>query len=241
MLPAPAATNGTRNGFTHILIATKKEARGRFLRAALDSEPGFHVLGQISDWPGIMALTSTLKPDILVLDSALGCNLNGCAQSLSGVRVILLAPVIDRARVLDALRLAARGILPAVSPPQALARSIRRVMEGRYSIDAEAVAVLVQMLREVVVQEAAEASPPTAGLTPRERDVVGMVAQGNSNKRIAQTLCISERTVKHHLTAVFDKLRLSSRLELAIYAPAHGLTSARISRENDVFQRLPHA
>ena len=222
---------------TQVLIATKQAAHGRRLQAALESAPEFHVLGHTAESLDMLTLTRELNPDVLLLDSALACDLNGAARSLSAVRVILIVPAIDRARVLEAIRLEARGILPKGSPPQAVVRSIRRVMAGDYSIDADGVAVLVQILRDSVLPETTEFSRQDLGLTARERDVVGMVASGNSNRQIAQRLSISERTVKHHLTAVFEKLRVSSRLELAVYAAAHSLSSAKISQ---IGARMPN-
>ncbi len=214
----------TRNtSTTRIVIATADFRCRASLLAALQPEPGFNVVGEASDGPGLVALRQHLQPDILLVDSPLAGLVNGAVSSWPAVRIILLATIIDEGHIIQALRLRARGIVPKTAPPQVVLKSIRSVLADQYWLGADTIGILVQMLRADLPEGETEAADQRHGLTAREHNIVAMIATGHSNKEISQELSISERTVKHHLTSIFGKLGLTSRLQLATFAVAHGL------------------
>jgi two-component system nitrate/nitrite response regulator NarL len=98
-------------------------------------------------------------------------------------------------------------------------------MDGQYWVGRESVSNLVQTLRKMMASHAEQATKKTFGLTKREFEIIGAIVAGYSNKDIAREFKISEDTVKHHLTNVFDKVGVSSRLELALFAVNHKLVN----------------
>jgi two-component system nitrate/nitrite response regulator NarL len=209
-----------------VAVATKDSKFRASVTAALHSDPSLNLIGEISDEAGLFSLARGSRPDLLILDLALASRMNGAASSWPSTRIILLANIIDREHVLQALRLGARGIVPNTSPPQVLLKSIRTVMADEYWLDADALAMLLSMTRELLVGRSEHLDNEYVKLTQRELSVIAMIAGGCSNKEIGQQLSISERTVKHHLTNIFEKLGVSSRLQLANLAGTHGLIAA---------------
>lgn len=193
---------------TQIVVASADCQSRDTILAALRSEPGFHVIGKASDADELLALRRRTRPDILLLDSTLAGHVNGGVSSWPRVRIILLASVIDQWNVTQVLRLAARGIVPKNAQPHLLLKSIRCVLADEYWLGADTIAILVEMVRGLLPEDVLESSPDL-GLTARERDIVLMIANGHSNREIAQELAIGERTVKHHLTSIFAKLGIS--------------------------------
>ena len=209
---------------TGIVIATTDPKSRANLRGALRQEPGFRIVGEASNERGLLALRKKLQPDILLLDSALAARCNGTVSSWPSIHIILLATTIDDGVVTQAVRLAARGIVPKTASPQTLLDSIRGVLAGQYWMGPDCIAVLVGMLR-CHLTESSEEPHESGELSIRELEVVSMIAGGHSNKQISQKLAISERTVKHHLTRIFGKLGVSSRLQLANFAVTRRLAT----------------
>ena len=206
-----------------IAVAFQDSRSRARLTATLRSDPSLNVVGEVSDEAGLFSLARRPRPDILLLESALANRINGTASYWSSTRIILLADTIDREQVVQALQLGARGILPATSPPELVLKSIRTVLADEYWLNADSIEVLLTMTRQLLIGHSEKLQNEQHALTPRERNVVAMITGGCSNKQIGQTLSISERTVKHHLTNVFAKLGVSSRLQLANFAVTHGL------------------
>jgi DNA-binding NarL/FixJ family response regulator len=165
------------------------------LRRLLEAEPGLKVIGEACDGAEAVKLARQLKPDILLLDLAM-----------------------PRHPGLEALQLGARGVVLKDSATQLLLKAIHTVMSGEYWVGRESVSNLVQYLRTLVQSSGEEARQKKFGLTPRELEIVSAVVAGYSNKEIAEYFRISEDTVKHHLSNIFDKLGVSTRLELALFA-----------------------
>jgi two-component system nitrate/nitrite response regulator NarL len=134
------------------------------------------------------------------------------------VRIILLTAAAEKSQIVEALQLGARGVVLKDSATQLLIQAIRTVMGGEYWVGREQVSNLVQYLRMLMQTTAQETKQRKFGLTPRELEIVSAVVAGFANKEIAGHFKISEDTVKHHLSNIFDKLGVSTRLELALFA-----------------------
>lgn len=198
------------------------------LRKLLEAESGLKVVGEASDGAEAVAMARQLTPDILLLDLAMprlpGIEaLRELVSTPTPVRTILLTAAIERAQIVEALQLGARGVVLKESATQMLLRGIRTVMAGQYWVGRESVSDLVATLRDLMPSGAEQARQKSFGLTPRELEVVSAIVAGYTNKDIAQKFTISEQTVKHHLTNIFDKLGVSTRLELALFAVNHHL------------------
>ena len=196
----------------------------------LESEPGFAVVGEAED--GDVAITETLElePDILLLDVQMprlpGLEALRAIMSKSPrVKIIMLTSTISTQQIIEALQIGARGIVLKDAAVGDLSKSMRAVLSGDYWIGGERVVNLVAALNELMKQAAAAPEKKTYGLTPRELEVVTCIVEGCSNKDVAKQFAISEETVKRHLSNIFDKTGVSTRLELALFAIAHKLVT----------------
>jgi len=201
------------------------------VRNMLAPEHGFEVVGEAED--GDIAITQTLEhePDILLLDLQMprlpGLETMRAIMSRSpGVKIVLLTSAITTQQLIEALQIGARGIVLKDSVAGDLSQAVRAVAGGDYWIGGERVVNLVKALHDLMQQAAAQPERKTYGLTPRELEVVSCIVEGCSNKDIAKQFSISEETVKRHLSNVFDKTGVSTRLELALFAISHKLVQA---------------
>jgi len=198
------------------------------VRTLLTGQPDFRVVGEATDGDEAVRLADQHKPDVLVLDLAMprlpGLDaLREVTAGTASVKTILLTSTIDSRQVLEALQLGARGVVLKDAVTDDLVHAIRAVANGQHWLGGRVVTNLVQVLKELMAA-ATPVPQKTFGLSPRELEVVALVVEGGTNKDIGSELGISEETVKRHLTNIFDKAGVSSRLELAMFALNHGLS-----------------
>jgi two-component system, NarL family, nitrate/nitrite response regulator NarL len=216
--------DSTRSQSISILIADDHPIFRDGLRRLLESERGFKVVGEACDGVEAVDFVRKLKPEILLLDLAMPRRhgleaLREISNSHAGpVRVILLTAAAEREQIVDALQLGARGVVLKDCGTEILMRSIRAVLAGEYWVGREPVSNLMQYLRGLMDSSTKISRQKRFGLTPRELDIVSAVVAGYANKEIAEHFKISEDTVKHHLSNIFDKTGVSTRLELALFA-----------------------
>lgn len=217
-----------------ILIVDEHPISRDGLRALLETNPGFKVVGEAADCETAIQLIRDLKPDILLLDRTLSQQggtqfLHAVGASHPTVRTLLLSVFVDKKEILGALQLGAHGVIAQNSTTSMLFEGIRAVKDGHYWLGNEGIASLVEAVCDSSIPPKSVTPRKTFGLTPRELEIVGAVASGYSNYDIAASFSLSEHTVKHHIGHIFDKLGVSNRLELALFAVNHRLTDDEIA------------
>jgi two-component system, NarL family, nitrate/nitrite response regulator NarL len=194
------------------------------LKRLLESEPGFEVVSEGADGMDAIRMARDSQPDILLLDVAMP-RMGGvealAALANAGPRVILLTAAVHPSDLLKAIQFGARGVVMKESATRLLIDGIHRVMDGKYIIGTDVADDLPHAVRHVGAER-----PRPYKLTAREMDIVSAIAEGQSNREIAERLSISLQTVKHHLTSIFDKTGTSNRLELALLAIRKGMVDS---------------
>jgi DNA-binding NarL/FixJ family response regulator len=206
-----------------------REGLGRLLEA----QPDYKVIGEGSDGAEAVQVVRQLKPDILLLDDVMPKHSGFEAlRELSNpanptpVRVILLTVHDESRHIVEALQLGARGIVFKYHATEVLFKAIQAVMADEYWINREQVSNLAQYLLKWMMRDEEarqQRRQKNFGLTPRELEIVSAVVAGYSNKEMARYFCVPDYTVKYSLRNIFDKLGVSSRLELALFAVNQGL------------------
>ncbi|MGH9524850.1 MAG: response regulator transcription factor, partial [Terriglobales bacterium] len=209
-----------------ILIADDHPIFRDGLRRLLESEPHLQVVGEASDGRQAIEMVGKTKPDILLLDVAMS-NLPGLealrelSEAQTPVKVIILTASIERRQMLIALQLGALGIVLKESATQVLMKSIETVQAGGYWVGKASVPDLKELVLQDMPAVEQEPSGEKWGLTKREMQMVAAIVEGCSNRDMAQKFGVREDTVKHHLTSIFSKLGVATRLELALFALEH--------------------
>lgn len=200
------------------------------LKKLLQLEEDFVVVGEAGDGREVLEKVQELDPDVLLLDLRMP-NLDGLSalqalqQTNKRTRVIVLTASEDKNEFVQAMKLGCSGIVLKQTAPDLIVKSIRKVHSGEIWLDSLTTAAVMRQFSTGLERDGAsggkgrERSP----LSAREREIVALVAQGYKNKEMAEKMFISEQTVKNHLHNIFDKLGVSDRLELALYAIHKGL------------------
>ena len=187
-------------------------------------EPDLEVVARCVNGEEALEAVRRHRPDILLLDLRMPRKdglavLETLRESKLPTKVVLLAAAVDRREVLEALRLGVRGIVLKELAPRLLVECVRKVHAGEQWIEKRSFTGAL----ETLLQREAGAREAAAVLTPREIEIVRMVASGLRNKQMAERLFITEGTVKIHLHHIYQKLKVQNRVELTLYAQARGL------------------
>jgi DNA-binding NarL/FixJ family response regulator len=183
----------------------------------LDSSDGIEVVGLAADGAEAVASVAALHPDVVLMDLSMP-NVDGvdATRRLSHehpeVQVVVLTTFADQRRILDALNAGASGYLLKDSQPDEVIAAVRAAADGGAPLDPKAARVLLDSRR---------VAPAAGDLSPREREVLDLLATGLANKQIARKLGIAERTVKAHLTRIFEQLGVTDRTQAALWAQEH--------------------
>ena len=212
-----------------ILIVDSHRLFGAGLRALVEKEPGLTIAGQaVNRTEALESVRS--RPDIILLELDLGAEsgldlLPDLFRSAEGAPVLIVTAVLDFELHLQAVRLGARGVVLKNESASTLFKAIRKVNLGEAWVNRSMLASVISDLHKNGIEKPNPEKVKIARLTARERDVVALVGEGRKNRAMGEQLFISEATVRHHLTSIFEKLEVSDRLELMIYAYKNGLTS----------------
>ena len=199
------------------------------LRKLLSLEDDIQIVGEASDGREALQIVQETEPDVVILDLRMptldGLSaLQAIQQFNKKSRVIILTASEDKNEFVQAMKLGCSGIVLKQTAPELIVKSIRKVHAGEIWLDSHTTAaVMRQFSSPGDVIGGAGKSRERSPLSQREREIVGLVAQGYKNKEMAEKMFISEQTVKNHLHNIFDKLGVSDRLELALYAIHKGL------------------
>jgi DNA-binding NarL/FixJ family response regulator len=221
----------SRKSTVRIVLADDHPIVRDGLKKLLQLEDDFEVVGEASDGREVLDKVQELDPDVLLLDLRMP-NLDGLAalqalqQTNRRTRVIVLTASEDKNEFVQAMKLGCSGIVLKQTAPDLIVKSIRKVNSGEIWLDSHTTAAVMRQFSTGLETSSGvgggkgrERSP----LSTREREIVALVAQGYKNKEMAEKMFISEQTVKNHLHNIFDKLGVSDRLELALYAIHKGL------------------
>jgi two-component system, NarL family, nitrate/nitrite response regulator NarL len=197
------------------------------LKMLIADYPEFQVVGEADTGEQALEVIGLLDPDILLLDLVMpGMGGMQVLRSLRDAgrktRVILLSGAVEGDDISRSFELGARGLVRKDVAASMLINCMRAVREGKYWIgrqSAESIEEVLQRCRS----SAKRASPENYRLTPREMQIIRAVVSASTNREIAQQLSISEETVKHHITNIFDKLGVYNRLELTLFVFHHGI------------------
>ena len=242
-------TGPTRDGRSiRVLLVDDHAMVRRGMRDFLELHDDLEIVGEAADGAAALEATARLVPDVVIMDLLMPV-MDGIAATAEikarhpSVEVIALTSFIDEDRVTAALEAGATGFLLKDAEADQLAAAIRAAMDGEVHLDPAVAGIVARGLRD----RAADGSRGGAGrfggdaggrgrapdraslaiLTNRERDVLGGVARGLSNKAIADELGITERTARTHVSNILAKLGLASRTQAALFAVQHGLGTAR--------------
>ena len=209
-----------------IILAEDHAVMRRGLRLVLEEQTDFQVVGEAGDGREAVALVEALKPDVAVLDITMP-NMNGieAARQISakqpGVSIVVLSMHSDEGYVLRALKAGARGYLLKESPEADLIHAIRSVSQGKAFFSPAVSRMLVEdyvrQLQDKDIEDSYEL------LTQRERELLQLIAEGKSNKDVANMLNLSLYTVETHRGNIMEKLNLHSVPELILYAVRKGV------------------
>jgi DNA-binding NarL/FixJ family response regulator len=201
------------------------------IRTLIEKHVELRLVGDVSDGASALQIAEREQPDVILLDLYLDDEdgfglLPKLLNVASKAKVIILTASHDSEVHAEAIRCGASGVVLKTNPFEVLIKAIEAVMAGEVWLDQKTTAKLLgELSRSRRPQPADPDVTKIAMLSPREREVIALVGEGLKNQQIADRLFISETTVRHHLTSIFDKLGVTDRVELIIFAYNHGLAT----------------
>ena len=209
----------------HILLVDDHALLRKGLASLLRAEPDFEVVGEAADGLDAIAQASALRPDVILMDVRMP-GMSGpeavrhVLAALPDVKVLMLSMSDDEDAVFEAVRNGAHGYLLKTAEPAELFEGLRGVIRGEAPLSA---GLAVKLLREFARQAHEPPAPaqPQDALSPREKEILTLVADGKSNKDIATALGIAENTVKNCVKTILEKLQLENRVQAAVFALNH--------------------
>jgi two-component system, NarL family, response regulator NreC len=211
-----------------ILLADDHTVMREGLRAALEHQPAFEVVGEASDGVQAASLAASLAPDVVVMDIAMP-SLNGVEATRQivgkqpGISIVILSMYSDETYVMRALKAGARAYLLKDSAFTDLIRAIESVTQGKSFFSPKISRILAEDYVRALHQRGSVDTYEL--LTPREREILQLLAEGKSNKEVATRLNLSLYTVETHRGRILQKLNLHSAAELVLYAVRKGIIS----------------
>ncbi len=207
-----------------ILIAEAQPIYRLGLKRLLGVEEDFRVVAAVASGPEVSEAVRKFQPDLLLLDWRLSSRhpfdiIRDVRKIHPQIRAVLLSESTTDEEMIAAIQNGVRVVLPKEAPPETLISALHKAYRGETFLESRPRAPGTDSLRTAPPQAAEE------GLTAREMEIISLIAQGFPNKEIAARLYLSEQTIKNKLRTVFDKLGVSDRLELALYAIHHRLFS----------------
>ncbi|HUQ90649.1 MAG TPA: response regulator transcription factor [Bryobacteraceae bacterium] len=230
-IPMEEAPEAPAQKFIRIVIADDHPIVRDGIKKLLLLEDDIKVVGEASDGRQVLEMMQEYEPDILLLDLRMP-NLDGLSvlqsmqQTVRRTRVIVLTASEDKNEFVQAMKLGCSGIVLKQTATELIVKSIRKVYSGEIWLDSHTTAAVMRQFAapgDLASNGGAGKARERSPLSTREREIVQLVAQGYKNKEMAEKMFISEQTVKNHLHNIFDKLGVSDRLELALYAIHKGL------------------
>jgi two-component system, NarL family, nitrate/nitrite response regulator NarL len=217
-----------------VLIADAQPIVLEGLKSVLSQYPHIQIVGEAADGVETIEKVAQIDPDVVLLDLKLprvdGLTVLRNIQTRSPrTKVLLFAPAEHKEEFVEAMKLGCSGILLKETTTNLIEKSIQRVYAGEIWLDSTTTAAVIRHFASpkdfpaahtanVSQANGTKTSRERAQLSQREREIIVLIAQGYKNKEIAEKMFITEQTVKNHLHNVFDKLGVSDRLELALYA-----------------------
>jgi len=214
---------------TRIMIVDDHEMVRLGMRAALEAEPDLTIIGEASNGAEALAKMPVLDPQVILMDVRME-KMNGieaCREIKSrnpDVHILMITSYTDDDAVISSILAGASGYLLKHVSRADLLHSIRLVALGHSLIDSNTAKHAMERLTQV----------PGSELTEREREVLTLVARGYTNKQIADTLFVSEKTARNHVSHILDKLGLSRRSEAAAFAVEHKLVPPREQHKDEL-------
>jgi DNA-binding NarL/FixJ family response regulator len=198
------------------------------LSSLLRSQPDFEIAAQVSGGRMAVRLAREIRPDVILMDLRMP-DLDGVEATRQivandpGVRIVALTVAADETSVAAAVRAGACGYLVKDSPIDEVIAAARAAAAGRAWLSSRAAGALLDRVRHEEEERSVLDSSALGELTPRELEVLRLVARGYENSEIAAELGISSRTAKNHVSSILAKLDLSSRVQAAVFAVQHGI------------------
>ncbi|OIJ63152.1 response regulator [Streptomyces mangrovisoli] len=205
-----------------VLLVDDHQVVRRGLRTFLEVQDDIEVVGEAADGAEGVDRAEELRPDVILMDVKMpgtdGVDaLRMLRERDNGARVLIVTSFTEQRTVVPALRAGAAGYVYKDVDPDALAAAIRSVHAGHVVLQAEVAGALLSQ------EETNPGQGRTGSLTDREREVLGLIADGRSNREIARALVLSEKTVKTHVSNILMKLDLADRTQAALWAVRHGV------------------